>query len=110
MSKLFTIGYEGASVDQLIETLQNVGVRVLADVRELPLSRKKGLSKNGLASRLTEVGIEHRHFKQLGDPKLGRDAARSGDFAKFEVIFSEHMQKTETQSALDELLEAASSK
>lgn len=58
MKKMFTIGYEGASVDQLIDTLLNLGVEVLADVRELPLSRKKGLSKNSLRERLNEVGIE----------------------------------------------------
>lgn len=108
MKKLYTIGYEGADVDQLIETLLALDVKVLADVRELPLSRKKGLSKNGLKHRLEEVGIKYLHYKQLGDPKLGRNAAKSGDFVTFERVFYEHMEKDETKVALSDLLEVAS--
>lgn len=110
MNKIYTIGYEGADVDQLVQTLLNLNIEVLADVRELPLSRKKGLSKNSLAERLASVGIEYIHYKRLGDPKPGRDAAKSGDFATFERVFYEHMTKTETRSALANLLEVASDK
>ncbi|SMH50003.1 DUF488 family protein [Maritimibacter sp. HL-12] len=107
MPELFTIGYEGASVDQLIQTLVNLDIEVLADVRELPLSRKKGLSKTSLAERLEDAGIAYRHFKQLGDPKAGRDAAKSGDYAKFESIFTKHLQTHESQKSLEELLSVA---
>lgn len=110
MKKMFTIGYEGASVDQLIDTLLNLGVEVLADVRELPLSRKKGLSKNSLRERLNEVGIEYIHYKQLGDPKAGRDAAKAGDFTTFRRIFTAHMLKKDTVSAVTDLLEVADGK
>lgn len=110
MNKMFTIGYEGADVDRLIQTLINNGVQVLADVRELPLSRKKGLSKNGLAERLADAGIEYRHFKQLGDPKPGRDAAKSGDYETFLKIFYAHMTQEKTKEALNDLLEVASMK
>ncbi len=110
MPKLFTIGYEGAHVGQLVQTLENVGIEVLADVRDRPLSRKKGLSKNALAAHLNGAGIEYRHFKQLGDPKPGRDAAKSGNYELFEAIFNEHMRKSKTQFALKELLKVASSK
>jgi uncharacterized protein (DUF488 family) len=107
MKKLYTIGYEGSDVDRLVQTLVNVGIEVLADVRQLPLSRKKGLSKNGLAAKLAEAGIEYRHYKRLGDPKPGRDAAKSGNFAKFEHIFLTHLEKTETQDSLLNLLQVA---
>lgn len=110
MPKLFTIGYEGASAEQLIQTLLNNGVEILADVRELPLSRKKGLSKTSLSSGLQDVGIAYRHFKQLGDPKPGRDAAKSGDIETFVSVFSDHMQKRETRVALSDLLEVAQRK
>ncbi|WP_390915188.1 DUF488 family protein [Pseudosulfitobacter sp. SM2401] len=110
MSPLFTIGYEGASIDSLIQTLLAVNIKVLADVRELPLSRKKGLSKNGLAARLDEVGIEYIHFKTLGDPKAGRTAAKSGNYAEFERIFSNHLATDKAQDALAELLKVANEK
>lgn len=107
MTNIFTIGYEGSDVDRLVQTLANVGVEVLADVRELPLSRKKGLSKNGLAKKLNEVGIEYQHYRALGDPKPGRDAAKAGDMAKFERIFLGHLSEETTQSSLMSLLEVA---
>jgi len=107
---LFTIGYEGATVQQLLQTLLNVGVEVLADVRELPLSRKKGLSKTSLGEHLTGVGIEYKHFRQLGDPKPGREAAKTGDYALFEKIFTSHLALPETQTALDDLLLVAQSR
>ena len=110
MKTIYTIGYEGANIDQLVETLVNLKIKVLADVRELPLSRKKGLSKNSLAERLKDEGIDYIHYKKLGDPKPGRDAAKSGDFATFEKVFYAHMSKSETRAALSDLLEVASHK
>ncbi|MFT5743238.1 MAG: hypothetical protein ACI86S_001304 [Paracoccaceae bacterium] len=107
MKTLYTIGYEGSDVDQLVETLVNVGVEVLADVRELPLSRKKGLSKNGLAAKLADVGISYIHYRRLGDPKPGRDAAKAGNFDRFEHIFLDHLSKSDTQEALRDLLQVA---
>lgn len=110
MRELYTIGYEGSSVEDLIDTLLALKIEVLADVRELPLSRKKGLSKNKFAERLSEVGIDYIHFKTLGDPKEGRNAAKAGDFAKFETVFLEHFNSTSAQESFENLLKVASSK
>lgn len=38
---LFTLGYEGLSIDAFIARLQAAQVKTIVDVRELPLSRKK---------------------------------------------------------------------
>ncbi len=50
MKKLFTIGYEGAQLADFLATLACHRVSVVVDVRELPLSRRKGFSKNRLAA------------------------------------------------------------
>ncbi|MEM7665782.1 MAG: DUF488 domain-containing protein [Pseudomonadota bacterium] len=97
---IFTIGYEKASLEDLIETLRMSGVRHLMDVRELPASRRKGFSKNALREVLERAGIQYSHAKQLGDPKAGRDAARSGNMNLFRQIFEAHMSLPETQVAL----------
>lgn len=107
MNKLFTIGYEGSTVDDVLATLTALNVEVLADVRQLPISRKKGLSKNKLAAHLNDVGIEYLHFRSLGDPKEGRDAAKSGDFTKFESIYLSHLSTEEAQVEYFELLRVA---
>jgi uncharacterized protein (DUF488 family) len=87
-----TIGYEGATIGDFVATLQRASIDVLIDVRDLPLSRKKGFSKNQLAETLAAHGIEYVHLRGLGDPKPGREAARAGNYALFQKIFGRHMK------------------
>jgi uncharacterized protein (DUF488 family) len=91
VNTVYTIGYEGTDIDRFVVTLQNVGVRAVADVRAVAVSRKKGFSKSRLRERLEEVGIRYVHFVELGDPKPGRDAARAGRYAEFRKIYSRHL-------------------
>jgi hypothetical protein len=63
---LFTIGYEGVSVEKYLNTLIQNDVRVLCDVRNNPLSRKFGFSKNNLQKYLGNIGIEYVHIPELG--------------------------------------------
>ncbi len=51
MSIVYTIGYEGTDIDRFVSTLKAVGVEVVADVRAIALSRKKGFSKTALKQR-----------------------------------------------------------
>ena len=68
------VGYEGLSVEQLIERLKTAGVDVLVDVRLTPLSRKPGLSKRRLSEALSVAGIRYVHDRRLGNPKDNRAA------------------------------------
>lgn len=73
MRSILTIGYEGADIDTFVETLIENNIDVLLDVREFPLSRKKGFSKNLLRVYLEGRGISYRHEKDLGSPKPIRE-------------------------------------
>lgn len=99
--RLMTIGYEGAALPAFIETLHAAKVVRLIDVRELPLSRKRGFSKNALSQALVAAGIEYLHFRALGDPKPGREAARRGDKDKFVRIFNQHLRSPSAVAALE---------
>jgi uncharacterized protein (DUF488 family) len=107
MSIVYTIGYENTDIERFISTLKAVGIKRLADVRALALSRKKGFSKKALAARLNAEGIEYLHFVKLGDPKPGRDAARAGLYEEFRDIYEAHLNSEDAQSSLQELLIAA---
>jgi len=72
-SIVFTIGYEGRSIDDFVNILIENGIEQLLDVREIPISRKAGFSKNRLAELLKESGISYIHMKELGSPKEIRD-------------------------------------
>lgn len=110
MQEIATIGYEGVDIHDFVEFLLDQEVDVLYDVRELPSSRKKGFSKNSLSAALGDVGIQYIHSRDLGDPKPGRDAARSGDLEKFQKIFRSHMNTDAARQALEVLKEMSREK
>lgn len=83
MAELFTIGYEKASLAEVLATLRRAGVATLIDVRDLPLSRRAGFSKRQLAASVEEAGIAYVHLKGLGTPKEGRVANKQRDWPKF---------------------------
>ena len=63
---LYTIGYEGISLECFINKLIKEDVQLLCDVRKNALSRKYGFSKSSLNNALERVGIEYRHYPELG--------------------------------------------
>ena len=88
---LCTIGYEGRNVNDLLDALLAAGVTRLVDVRELPLSRKRGLSKTALGNSLDDVGIAYEHMKPLGNPKENRERYWSGDVEGGAEIYRRHL-------------------
>lgn len=89
---LFTFGYEGLDIDTFIARLLDAGVKRVADVRELPLSRKKGFSKSAFRERLAAAGIGYEHLPELGCPKPIRDAYRAnGNWTTYTSGFLAHL-------------------
>lgn len=104
-AKLFTVGYEGRSLDELVDALRAAGVERLVDVRELPLSRRKGSSKTALGDTLREAGIEYIHVRALGNPKPNRERYWAGDVEGGAAVYREHLNNG-SRSALVELAES----
>ncbi len=101
----YTIGYEKFRVQDFIAALHLARVEMLIDVRDVPLSRKRGFSKTALAAMLDKNGIAYMHLKGLGDPKLGRQAARAGQHDQFRRIFGNHMATEVAQRDLGRAVE-----
>ena len=97
---LYTAGYEGTVIDEFVHRLIRERIETVIDVRELPLSRKKGFSKNSFSEILAKVGISYVHMKLLGDPREGRLAAREGRVRDFERIFLRHLKAGPSQEAI----------
>jgi uncharacterized protein (DUF488 family) len=83
---LFTIGYEGISLEEYLNRLIRNDVKLLVDVRNNPLSMKYGFSKSQLKRFCENLGIAYLHFPEVG-------------------IQSEQRQELNTQSNYDELFE-----
>ena len=105
--KIFTIGYEGTTQPDLIAALQAAGLRLLADVRAVPLSRRPGFSKNILAAGLREAGIDYVGLKALGTPAEGREAARKGHHARLAEIYARQLDLPEAIVQAEQLKDMA---
>ena len=65
---LYTIGYEGISIEGYINRLIENGVTLLVDVRYRPFSRKYGFSTKQLQYMTGECGIRYISLPELGIP------------------------------------------
>jgi len=63
---LFTIGYEGISLEEYLNRLLKNDVKILVDVRNKPLSMKYGFSKSQLKRYCENLGIQYMHFPEVG--------------------------------------------
>lgn len=83
---LFTIGYEGISIERFFKKLLGKGVTILCDVRRVPFSHKQGFSKNQLEALCHDMGFSYQHLPELG-------------------IASNRRRKLETQEDYDQLFD-----
>ncbi|MDQ3394520.1 MAG: DUF488 domain-containing protein [Bacteroidota bacterium] len=63
---LFTIGYEGISLELYLQKLVRNNVKLLVDVRKNPLSMKFGFSKTLLKRYCNSLDIEYCHIPEVG--------------------------------------------
>jgi uncharacterized protein (DUF488 family) len=81
---LFTIGYEGLSEQVFLALLQNDNISLVADIRRLPLSRKRGFSKSALNKTLSDNDINYLNYPELGtSKKLRNHLKETGDYSYF---------------------------
>ena len=89
---LFTIGYEGRSIDEYLSFLIQNNIKILCDVRKNPLSRKYGFSKKSLKTLTNKLGIEYLHIPELGiNSDLRKNLHSKEDYEK---LFSLYKKKT----------------
>jgi uncharacterized protein (DUF488 family) len=102
---LYTFGYEGISIEDFVARLKTAGVRSVLDVRQLPLSRKRGFSKNSLAATLHRAGFIYAHLPALGCPRPIRDRYKiDGDWAAYVKAFGAYLaEQTEAVAELAQI-------
>ena len=89
----YTIGYQGRSLDNLVDVLLSNHVQTVVDVRELPHSRINGFSKKQLAHALELAGMHYISVRQLGSPRELRDEyRRTGKWDTFAKEFTSFLQ------------------
>jgi len=84
--RIYSVGYEGTTLDGLVERLAHNGVSLLVDARLTPISRRPGFSRRPLAAALALAGIDYVHEPLFGNPAGNREAYRQGDPAAVQLM------------------------
>ena len=105
---LFTIGYEGGSLEGYLNRLLKNGVKVLVDVRNNPLSMKFGFSKSLLKKYCESLDIQYMHFPEVGIMSDKRQMLNTQ--ADYEKLFEDYritnLPKTiDTQNTILKILQ-----
>jgi len=85
---IYTMGYEGLSVDDFLNRLLKNGVQCLLDVRNNPVSRRYGFHKSTLSRLCGLLGLEYFHFPELGIPASSRKKLHCKE--DYEGLFKEY--------------------
>jgi len=104
---LFTIGYEGISLESYLNRLLKNDVKVLVDVRNNPNSMKYGFSKNQLIRYCESLGLLYVHFPEVGiQSKQRQELNCQADFDELFVAYCNNiLSKTQaTQIKILDLL------
>ncbi|WP_089829560.1 DUF488 domain-containing protein [Chitinophaga filiformis] len=87
---LYTIGYEGGSLEDYLNRLLRNDVKVLVDVRNNPLSMKFGFSKSQLKRYCESLGIIYMHFPEVGIVSDKRQALDTQ--ADYDRLFADYRE------------------
>ena len=103
--RLFTIGYEGQSLERYLNRLIEEDIRVLCDVRRNPVSMKFGFSKRKLQNAVQGLGIRYVHMPELGIESIKRRELNSPD--DYRKLFKEYTGTTlaNNTGALQDIME-----
>lgn len=86
--QLFTIGYEGVTLEDYLKRLLLEDVHVLCDVRKNAFSQKYGFNKSQLENACKSVGIQYIHVPDLGINSDKRQDLRSQH--DYDILFAEY--------------------
>lgn len=96
---VFTIGYEGRSVERYVTELIQEDVRLLCDIRKNPMSMKFGFSKKQLREAVEGVGISYVHIPGLGIESDKRKNLNTQD--DYEKLFAEYEKTVLVENTYD---------
>jgi uncharacterized protein (DUF488 family) len=107
--RLWTIGHSTRTIDEFISLLKENKIKLLADVREWPGSKRyPQFNKEALAESLTAHGISYEHFSELGGKRKAKPDSRNTAWrnASFRG-YADYMETEQFQNGIENLLDVA---
>jgi uncharacterized protein (DUF488 family) len=108
MTRIWTIGHSTRTIEKFIEALQAHGIKLVADVRLLPGSRRyPQFNKEMLAKSLIDRAIGYQHFPELGGRRKPRKDSRNTAWRNDAFRgYAGHMETTEFIAGIARLQQA----
>jgi uncharacterized protein (DUF488 family) len=85
---VYTVGYEGKSVDEFFNGLLAAGMAGILDVRANPVSRKYGFAKRSMSRIAENLGLAYHHLPELGI--AGDHRASLSDFESYQRLLDKY--------------------
>jgi uncharacterized protein (DUF488 family) len=107
--RIWTIGHSTRTIDIFISLLGEHGIKVLADVRSWPGSKRyPQFNKETLANSLGKTGIRYEHFPELGGRRKPKKDSRNAAWrnASFRG-YADYMETEEFRKGVKRLLDLA---
>ena len=107
--RIWTIGHSTRLIDDFISLLEGNGIKVLADVRTLPGSKRyPQFNKEALAESLSARGIRYEHFPELGGRRKPKADSRNTAWrnASFRG-YADYMETEQFYKGIERLLALA---
>jgi uncharacterized protein (DUF488 family) len=98
---LFTIGYEGITLESYLNKLIKNNIKILCDVRKNALSMKYGFSKTQLKNACNGVGIEYIHIPEVGIDSDQRQELKSQ--SDYDVLFKKYKENNLTKTITNQV-------
>ena len=109
--RIWTIGHSTRTIDDFISLLEQNEIKLLADVRAWPGSRRyPHFNKDALAESLNAHGIRYEHFPELGGKRKSKPDSRNTAWrnASFRG-YADYMETEQFQKGVERLLAFARS-
>jgi uncharacterized protein (DUF488 family) len=105
--QIWTIGHSTRKIDIFISLLEENGIKLLADVRQFPGSKRyPQFNKDALADSLGKAEIRYQHFPELGGRRKPRPDSRNTSWrnASFRG-YADYMETEEFRKGIARLVD-----
>jgi uncharacterized protein (DUF488 family) len=109
ISRVWTIGHSTRNIDDFISLLEENGIKLLADVRSLPGSKRyPQFNKEALAESLNARGIRYEHFPELGGRRKAKPDSRNTAWRNISFRgYADYMETEPFHNGITRLLDLA---
>ena len=109
ISRIWTVGHSTRKIDDFIALLKENGIKLLADVRLYPGSKRyPQFGREALAKSLNEAGVRYEHFPELGGRRKAKPDSKNIAWRN-EMFrgYADYMETEDFKKGIDRLVDLA---